>query len=263
MNRILDDIRKIIDANMALYSPNVKSSDLEDNGAIFYMNAQNGTEFDWFVNDRFPFFMVFYHDKDNMGAAKLILHSTGEVLVYLYDEKGKKLAKIERTHLDIGKTELLKLAAVLTRQGDDKRIWNGNIESIRTDIEITDDEIQEFSGREKNHAVMKNRMNICNLSAVVSKKIIEEGWKTGYMERNEPHDKDDSGWFFAAGNEDDAYLSDAKNLMLLAVGMVWNQLDRDIFQYIDMPVGTRLIRTSPNEFEIDQNDKEICMVKRE
>ncbi len=51
--------------------------------------------------------------------------------------------------------------------------------------------------------------------------------------------------------EDDEYLSDPKNLMLLVVGMVWQRLNRDIFKYIDMPVGTKLIRISSNEFEID------------
>lgn len=263
MNRILNEIRKIIDKNMALYLPHVKSSDLENDGAIFYMNAQNGTEFDWFINDRFPFFMVFYNDKDNLGAVKLALYNTGEVQVYLYGEKGKNFVKMEKEYLDIDKTAMLKLAAVLTSQADNKKIWNGNIDNIHVDTEITDDELWEFSDREKNHAVMKNRMNICNLPAVVSKKIIEEGWKVGYMERDEPHDKDDSGWFFASGNEDNDYLSDPKNLMLLVVGMVWQRLDRDIFKYIDMPVGTKLIRVSSNEFEIDKNDKEIYMEKRE
>ena len=52
-------------------------------------------------------------------------------------------------------------------------------------------------------------------------------------------------------NEDDEYLSAPKNLMLLVVGMVWQRLNRDIFKYIDMPVGTKLIRISSNEFEID------------
>ena len=36
MNRILNEIRKIIDKNMALYLPHVKSSDLENNGDILY-----------------------------------------------------------------------------------------------------------------------------------------------------------------------------------------------------------------------------------
>ena len=263
MSRIFNEIRKIIDENMALYLPHVKSGDLENDGAIFYMNAQNGTEFDWFVNDRLPFFMVFYNDKDNLGAVKLALYNTGEVQLYLYDEKGKNLAKMVKEYLDIDKTDLLHLAAILTREADDKKIWDGNIDNIHVDIEITEDELREFSGREKNHAVMKNRMNICNLCAVVSKKITEEGWKVGYMERNEPHDKDDSGWFFASGNEDDVYLSDPKNLTLLVVGMVWQRLDRDIFKYIDMPAGTKLIRISSDEFEIDKNDKEIYMEKRE
>ena len=35
-------------------------------------------------------------------------------------------------------------------------------------------------------------------------------------------------------NEDDEYLSDPKNLMLLVVGMVWQRLNRDIFKYIDI-----------------------------
>ena len=47
-------------------------------------------------------------------------------------------------------------------------------------------------------------------------------------------------------NEDDEYLSDPKNLMLLVVGMVWQRLNRDIFKYIDMPVGTKFIRISSN-----------------
>lgn len=262
-NRILCEIKKIIDKNMALYLPHVKSSELEDGGAVFYMNGQNGTEFDWYVNDRFPYFMVFYSDKDNLGAVKLVLYNTGEAQVYLYGEKGKKLIKTEKEHLDIDKIDMLKLAAVLIREADDKKMWDRNIDNIHVDIEITDDELREFNCREKNHAVMKNKMNICNLSAVVSKRIIEEGWKVGYMERNEPRAKDDSGWFFASGDEDDEYLSDTKNLMLLSVGMVWQRLDRDIFKYIDMPAGTKLIRISSNEFEIDKNDKEIYMEKRE
>lgn len=70
MNRILNEIRKIIDKNMALYLPHVKSSDLENDGAIFYMNAQNGTEFDWFISDRFPFFMVFYQELSQLIKIK-------------------------------------------------------------------------------------------------------------------------------------------------------------------------------------------------
>lgn len=263
VNRILCEIKKIVDKNAALYLPHVKNSELEDGGAVFYMNGQNGTEFDWYVNGRLPYFMVFYGDKDNLGAVKLALYNTGEAQVYLYGEKGKKLVKAEKEHLDIGQTDMLKLAAALTREADDKKIWDSAIDRIHVDIEIADDELREFCGREQHYAVMRNRMHICNLSAVVSKEIVEKGWKVGYMERSEPRAKDDSGWFFASGSEDDEYLSDPNNLMLLMVGMVWQQLDRDIFNYIDMPAGTKLIRISSNKFEIDKNDREIYMEKRE
>ena len=46
------------------------------------------------------------------------------------------------------------------------------------------------------------------------------------------------------------------------MGAVWQQLDSDIFQYIDMPIGTRLIRISDKEFAKDKNNKEIHTVKR-
>lgn len=39
------------------------------------------------------------------------------------------------------------------------------------------------------------------------------------------------------------------------------QYDRDIIKYITKPVGTRLVRVSSNEFEEDNNDKEIYMEK--
>ena len=60
-------------------------------------------------------------------SRKLVLYHTGEAQLYLYDENGKKLAKIIKEHLDIDKTDMFKLAAVLTREADDKKIWDGNI----------------------------------------------------------------------------------------------------------------------------------------
>lgn len=64
-----------------------------------------------------------------------------------------------------------------------------------------------------------------------------------------------------AGNESDEYYNDYKNIALVSVHEVY-QLDSDIWNYIDNPVGTELIRISSNEFEIDKRDKEIFMEKR-
>ena len=81
------------------------------------------------------------------------------------------------------------------------------------------------------------------------------------MYRDEPENENDSGWTFCAGNEDDEYCNDYKNIALVSVHKVY-QIDPDIWNYIDNPVGTELIRISSNEFEIDKRDKEIFMEKR-
>lgn len=262
MNRILNQIREIIHSNMELYLPHVKMSDLENDGEIYYMNGKDGTEFDWYVNDKIPPFMVFYNDEDNLGAVKLLLYNDGGIVVYLYGENGKKLVKEVNTHLDANEKELFELAVILKNEADNKNIWGAGIESIHTDIEINDEKIKEFKENKKNYDAIKNKKMILNLTSYVSKKITEEGWKVGYMERNKPYNEQDSGWSFFAGNEDDKYLSDVKNIELIRVGNVWQQFDSDIFKYIDMPIGTKLIRISSEAFEIDKNDKEIYMIKR-
>lgn len=43
MNRILNEIKEIIKQNINEYLPEVKSSDLEENGTVYYMNGKNGT----------------------------------------------------------------------------------------------------------------------------------------------------------------------------------------------------------------------------
>lgn len=263
MNRILDQLKKITADNIRTYLPGVKSGDLENNGEIYYMNGKNGTEFEWFVNDKLPPFMVFYNDEANLGAVKLLLYNDGGIALYLYGEQGKTLLKEVNTHLDAKENELLELAVILKIEADDKRIWGAGIESFDTDFSVSAEKIEAFQKNEKNYSVMKNRKLLLNRTAYVSKKITREGWKAGYMERNKPVNENDSGWSFLAGNETDEYVSDFKNIELVYVGDVWQQFDRDIFKYIDMPVGTRLIRISPEDFEIDKNDKEIFTVKRE
>lgn len=262
MNHVLNLIKEIIRNNMELYLPHVKISDLENDGEIYYMNGKNGTEFDWYVNDKLPPFMVFYDDEANLGAMKLLLYNDGGIVVYIYDEKGKKLIKEVHTYLDTNETDLFELAVILRNEADDHNIWGASIESINTDIEADDEKINDFKENKKNYSAIKNKKMILNLKSYVSKKITEEGWKVGYMERNEPYNEEDSGWSFFAGNENDKYLSDVRNIELISVGNVWQQFDPDIFQYIDMPIGTKLIRISSEAFEIDKNDKKIYMVKR-
>ena len=261
MNRILDQIKKIIKDNISEYLPEVKSSELEEDGAVYYMNGKNGTEFDWYVNEHLPNFMVFYNDEKNLGAAKLSVYDDGGILLYIYGDKGNKVVKEIKTSIDVTEDEMFKLAVILKNEADDNRIWDANIDKINTDIEITDDKIVEFQNTKQYMEPTINRNKILVKTAYVSKMIFEEGWKVGYMCRDEALNENDSGWSFMAGNESREYADDYKNIVILSVYEVC-QLDPDIMDYIDNPVGSRFIRISSNEFEIDKNDKEIYVEKR-
>lgn len=261
MNRILNEIKEIIKKNINEYLPEVKPSDLEENGTVYYMNGKNGTEFDWYVNEHLPSFMVFYNDEQNLGAAKLLIHANGKVVLYLYEDKGNKLIKEIETSIEIIEDELFKLAVILKNETEDKDIWDESIDKVNMDVEITEEEITKFQDSEQYMKPTKNRMNLLNKMAYLSKKVSEEGWKVGYMCREEAMNENDSGWQFLAGNEDDKYLNNHKNCLLVHVQDVY-QLDPDIWNYIDNPVGTELIRISSNEFEIDKKNKEIFVEKR-
>lgn len=98
---------------------------------------------------------------------------------------------------------------------------------------------------------------------LVSDKITRDGWKVGYMYREEPDiGVPDSGWRFLQGSESEEYNNDPNNIHVFALNTVCNY-DPDIIQYLDLPVGTVLIRISEHEFEIDKCNKEIFTQKQE
>lgn len=261
MIRILSEIKEIVKQNLKEYLPEVKPSNLEENGMVYYMNGKNGTEFDWYVNEHLPSFMVFYNDEQNLGAVKLLIYTNGGVVLYIYGDKGNKVIKEVQTSIEVTENELFNLAVILRSEADEKNIWDASIDKINTEVEISNEKIAEFKDTKQYMEPTINRMKLLNQTAYLSKKILEEGWKVGYMHRDESVNENDSGWSFMAGNEDDEYCNNYKNIALVSVQEVY-QLDPDIWNYIDNPVGAELIRISSNEFEIDKRDKEIYMEKR-
>lgn len=261
MNKILNEIKTLIHENISKYLPDVKSSDLEENGAIYYMNGKNGTAFDWYVNSHVSDFMVFYNDKSNLGALKLSLYNDGVVVIYIYGDHGNTMIQEIQTSIKATQKELLDLAVILKYEADDKRLFDASIEKIDSDIKVSKEKMNQFEDEAKYFDKMRARKELFNLKALVSEKITKEGYKVGYMIRCEPHNPMDSGWQFLAGDEDESYLKDVKKIELLPVGYVCN-LDADILKYIDYPVGTEFIRISSSEFEIDKHNKGIYIEKR-
>lgn len=261
MHKVLSEIKEIINKSISEYLPDVQSCDLEEKGNVYYMNGKNGTEFDWYVNEHISDFMVFYNDETNLGAVKFTLYTDGKILIHIYGDKGSTIVQRIETSINIAEQEMLNLAVILKKAADDKRIFDKGIDKIDSDIKVSADDITEFQNNEKSYAKIIEKRKLYNLKAIVSAKILREGYKVGYMLRFDPHDGDDSGWQLLAGNENDNYLNDTKNIGLVPLGYVC-ELDSDISNYIDNPVGTKLIRISSHEFEADKRNKKIFIEKR-
>ena len=78
-------------------------------------------------------------------------------------------------------------------------------------------------------------------SAFASDRITVDGRPVGYMYRNSPRDPQDSGWAFLAGDENDAYMADARKLAIYDVNTIANY-DPEIIPLLNAPVGSAFIR---------------------
>ena len=97
---------------------------------------------------------------------------------------------------------------------------------------------------------------------IVSDKITKEGFKVGYMYREQLDEGNpDSGWRFMAGNEDDEYMSNPNNHHVFAINTICNY-DKDIIPYLTSQVGSVYVRVNSSEFESDDSSKPIFIDKQ-
>jgi len=68
----------------------------------------------------------------------------------------------------------------------------------------------------------------------VTRRILDEGAKVGYLYREAPDREDDSGWRFTANDESDDYMDDSKNIAYVSVGAVLSRDDAFI-DLLDAP----------------------------
>ena len=86
--------------------------------------------------------------------------------------------------------------------------------------------------------------------------------KVGYMYREKSTENNpDSGWRFFKGNEDGEYMNNPDNYHIFALNTVCNY-DNNIIPYINSKVGSTFIRINDKEFEVDNQDKRIYMIKQ-
>ena len=262
MNKILVQIEKYMQEALKINLPDINTADLEDNGAVFYMNGKNGTAFDWFVNEHFPCFFIFYNDSEKLGAVQASLYSDGRLSIFVYGDKGHADPKEIVHFIDAYPDQLLKLAVLLTENADEKKIWDSYIRDLASDDTPDDRSVEMFLDSKKYYIPMIERKKLWKMTAIVSKKVREEGWKIGYGMRDKPTREEDSGWYFCAGNETDDYINDPNNLELWRVASVL-MYDPALNELITSPYGTAIIRVDHDKFDIDSPEKDMIIEKRQ
>lgn len=97
----------------------------ELDGKIYYMNGNDGTDFDWNVNERTCEFMVFHENE--MGYIKLCVNKDNSIDVYVYADGGMHpTAEIETWY----EKNPLELANFLYRTFDKNGLWDESIEEF-------------------------------------------------------------------------------------------------------------------------------------
>lgn len=257
MNKILKEISIIIKENLKKYLPEVSTQDLEENGKIYYMNDNNGTIFDYYTNNHLSPFMCFYNDKENMGAVKLILDIYGKIEIYLFKNHINKPYKEISTTINVGNNEILELAIIMNKIADNDDKWGASIEDMDSDIKITENKIKEFTSQEEDFRILSELLKTC----IVTKKLLDENWKVGLMQKMEPTSEMNSGWFLSVGNETQDYVNNAENLCIITLNELCEK-DSVLIPYLmNKEIGDVLIRISNDEFEFDDNKKEIFITK--
>lgn len=111
--------------------PEVTDDMLIDDGAIYYMNGNDGTDFDWKENNRCCEFYIFYKETE-MGFIKVFVNKNDTISGCAYADKGHgEPVDLERVSLNNGEASYL--ASVLNKEADGKGIWDENIDKINFD----------------------------------------------------------------------------------------------------------------------------------
>lgn len=257
MNKILSEISKIAKENIEKYLSEISTNDLEENGKIYYMNDKNGTLFDYYVNNHLSPFMCFYNDEENMGALKIILYIDGKVDLYIFKNHTNQPYKQISTSINVNSDEILELAVIMNKIADEKSKWGFSIEDMNSDIQVIESEINEFISKEQDFKILNELVKTC----IVTRKLLDENWKVGIMQKMEPQSKMDSGWFLSVGNETQEYVDNPENLCITTLNELCRKDPLLITYLMDKVVGDSLIRVSDNEFEFDDGKKEIFVTK--
>lgn len=139
--QIIEKIKNVF-AEIREKYPLITDEDLHSKGAIFYMNGNDGTDFDWNANDHTSEFYMFHENE--IGFIKLFVNKGDTYTAYVYPNGEMTAIETIRGGLDEG--DSLYLAALLYRKADRKYIYDAIIDEIDFFYEPSEFELIEMNG---------------------------------------------------------------------------------------------------------------------
>ena len=123
---ILDELKSKINEIVDKY--NVRSKLLE-NGAIYYMNGNDGTDFDWQVNNHLCEFFTYYDNESKRGFCKIVLNKDGTASIFIF--KDGAIYATDQYDIELCSVDEARfLGCLMYRATDAELIWDENIDNI-------------------------------------------------------------------------------------------------------------------------------------
>ena len=126
MNKTIESIIQLLEDVRVSYG--IGKEALEKNGAVYYMNGNDGTSFDWEMNDRLCEFGYFLKD-DGVWAFKLLLDRGGDATVYCYPN-GEMSSVAKITHNISDPEEMEELRELMIDAADDKGLYDRTLDEL-------------------------------------------------------------------------------------------------------------------------------------
>lgn len=139
--QIIEKIKNVF-AEIREKYPLITDEDLHSKGAIFYMNGNDGTDFDWNANEHTSEFYM-YH-KNEIGFIKLYVNKDDTYTAYVYPNGEMSAVETVKGNLEEG--DSLYLAALLYRKADREYIYDEIIDEIDFTYEPSEFELKEMNG---------------------------------------------------------------------------------------------------------------------
>lgn len=111
---------------------NITDEELDSNGAIYYMNGNDGTDFDWDYNDRLCEFFIFH--KNEKGFIKLLVNRDDTMDAYVYPDGEMSPSEVCKKKLCNGEASFLK--KIFLYGADYKNIYDEHIDKINYRIDV-------------------------------------------------------------------------------------------------------------------------------